>query len=135
MTGFATAFFSRGAFTKIFPRTYSTKTQFVGSKVVCSARRRRRKILNHFFLIKNNVPFARRRRRKILSLFDLKTVSVGLIAGLEKTFSWGKGALGGAGRFSSRSARGTPPRGCGEPWRGTKIFHKTIPPKLFGWGS
>ena len=75
MTGFATAFFSRGAFTKIFPSTYSTKTQFVGSKVVCSARRR---------------------RRKILSLFDLKTVSVGLITGLEKTFSWGKGALGGA---------------------------------------
>ena len=88
VTGFATAFFSRGAFTKIFPRTYSTKTQFVGSKVVCSARRR---------------------RRKILSPFNLKTVSVGLIAGLEKTFSLGKGALGGAGRFSSRSARGDTP--------------------------
>ena len=119
MTGFATAFFSRRAFTKIFLRTYSTKTHFLGSKVVCSASRR---------------------RRKILSLFDLKTVSVGLIAGLEKTFSWGKGALGGAGRFfPGRSVfhldpPGGTPRGCGEPWRGTKIFHKKIPPKLSGRG-
>ena len=120
MTGFATAFFSRGAFTKIFPRTYNTKTQFLGSKVVCSARRR---------------------RRKILSLFDLKTVSVGLIAGLEKTFSWGKGALGGAGRFFP--GRGVfhldPPGGhplgaVANPGEGLKYFIKKYSPNYLAGG-
>ena len=70
------------------------------------------------------------RRRKILSLFDLKTVSVGLITGLEKTFSWGKGALGGAGRFFSRGVfhldlpGGQPLGAVANPGEGLKYFIK-----------